>query len=135
MSQNLKLVKYFISQFYEERSLELAHIVSPRFYFIVNSSGKLSFEEYAERMNEMYKTSKSFVTDLRSDDDQTFFADYIIVTEVDGYSEKLCGIAKYYVLNGLLESVHINRHNDEKEMKRLLELMDKDEELCTSYFV
>lgn len=135
MSQNLRLVEYFLSEFYKNRTLELAHIVSPNFYYCVNGGEKEDFETYVQRMNLIFKNSDSFMTPPQTEDDQIFAVDYVISIETNGSIERLYGVAKYNIVNGLLENIHITHHNDQQEIDRLRNLMLSEQKQPTSFFL
>ncbi len=115
VSQNLRLIEYFTSEFYSNKTSELAHIVSPDFNFKINNTAERDFEEYAESMLFMTSNTKFVMGDISSDNDD----DFILNWEMSMYDESReilvgTGHSKFSVKKGLLQSVHIIYDDTEK---------------------
>lgn len=109
MTQNLRLVKYFMSEFYKSKTSDLAHIASPSFVFQRNNGKPLDFDQYALSKAILAVHAEIEFEELKSDNDVVFYCKWtmripdekkIILTGV--------GQSRFIVKNGLLQKVHVS---------------------------
>lgn len=105
MSQNLRLAEYFTSEFYKNKTHQLAHIASPNFEFVLNNRGKKNFEEYAIRTTLVGRKSDIEIGEFTSTDDHLFKA-ACTITKDDGSTAS--GQMKLHVDHGLLQKVQLD---------------------------
>lgn len=116
MSQNLRLVEYFSSNFYLNHTINLAHIASPSFVFRVNGGDKLDFKAFSLRRKLLSQNGKLSIGDISSDDDTTFYADFVAIINS---GEEATGNCTFRVKNDLIERVEINYHLSKVDLKRV----------------
>ena len=104
MSQNSRLIDYFINEFYLDRTYGLAHITSPSFICRINSGVGLNFDEHVERMTLINLNAILIIDDIKSDDDKIFTAEFIIRTNEN---LRASGVFTFKVINGLLDNIRI----------------------------
>lgn len=131
-SQNLRLVEYFVSEFYRKRALELEHIVSTRFTFKLHTLPPVNFKDFADRMAYISDNSTLKIQDIYSDDDVTFFAkSTIYIPREDDADFEALGLNTFFIKNGLLDKVVVDYELSEDEFKYLQMLLKKNAETQT----
>ena len=123
MSQNLRLVEYFTSEFYLGHLLDLSHIASPTFTFTVNSSPPENFEEYAKRTSALNRNGKLIIGKFTSEDDIHFHTNS--VTKLNIGVSASCKLI-FMVSRGLLERVNINYDMPNEEFQIFNQLIFKE---------
>lgn len=122
MSQNLRLVEYFSSEFYRSHTLDLAHIASTTFEFSVNSGPTKNFEEYAKRTAKLNKKANLIIGEFTSEDDIHFHASF--ETKLD-CKVSASGKCMFKVSRGLLERVNIDYDMTKEEFEIFNQLLFK----------
>lgn len=108
MSQNLRLVSYFVSEFYHNKMIELEHITSPNFSFTLHTEKKQTFKEFAERMSYVTENAKLEIGDIRTQDDVYFYASAeLSIPTGDAEDYIVHGENRFMVKNGLLDEVKV----------------------------
>lgn len=120
MSQNLRLVKYFTSEFYFSHTIELAHIASTTFEFSINSGPKMGYEEFASRRALFTKDAKLELGDFTSADDLCFIANF--KSELKN-GQLISGKCIAEVARGLLERVEIKYDMTDGELQELEQVL------------
>lgn len=120
MSQNLRLVNYFISEFYSNNTFDLSHIVSPEFEFFLHTYEKKTFVDYAVRMDLISNCCMLEISPLTTIDDITFNACFKMLiprkNEADIYA---VGINSFVVKDDLLHRVFVHYNQDDDEYNRI----------------
>ncbi len=123
ITKNLKLVKYFTSEFYLNHTNDLSHVASPTFEFSVNSGPVKGFEEYAERRAVFNHNAKLVFGKFRSDDDVHFYTEF--ETQLLNGTEVL-GTCMFEVSELLIERVEIIYNLTDKEFAELERILLKN---------
>lgn len=123
MSQNLNLVKYFVSEFYMDKTIELAHIVSPSFYFTVNSGEPQSFDTYAHHLKLVKQNAELTISEIRSIDADNVEVDFAILSSHNGVYEKYFGTSIFNVTNGMLNNSIIKYHHSKQEFEKIQNIL------------
>lgn len=136
MSQNLSLIKYFVSEFYMDKIMDLAHIVSPNFYFTINSSFRQPFEVYANHLNLVKQDSELTISEMRSVSEQIVEVDFTIIYINEGMYDKIFGTTEFFVEKGMIEHTNIIYHHANEEIVRFQNAMfGLTEPQSKSYFL
>lgn len=116
MSKNLRLVDYFISEFYSNNIFDLSHIVSPYFEFFPHTHEIKTFVDYAVRMDLISRFCQLEISTLETIDDVTFTTCFKMVIPRNNASDLYTtGINSFVVKDDLLHRVfvHYNQNNTE----------------------
>lgn len=106
MSQNSRLVNYFLSDFYRNKVFELKHVVSPNFEFSFQGEKAIGFSQYASRMIYLSKNCDLSILDAKTDDDTIFVSRFeMIIPQPFDNQIIASGVVKYKVEDGLLTKV------------------------------
>lgn len=118
MSKNLRLINYFISEFYSNNTFDLSHVVSPHFQFFSHTHEIKTFVDYVMRMDLLSNCCQLDISTPETMDDVTFVTCFKMVIprkhEPDIYTT---GINSFVVKDDLLHRVfvHYNQNNEEYE--------------------
>ena len=126
-TQNLRLVKYFVNNFYYGRTADLSHIASPKFKYVSNSGSPKNFEEYTRNRDVAFQNVEMFIEDFASEDDVSFKAFYNVIAKDQ---EIFKGDMTLKVVRGLLESVLITHDLSPTEFKGLNNTFINKDKLC-----
>lgn len=124
MSPDLKLVKFFIAEFYNNNATEMAYLVSPTFSFTLNSDDRLNFEFFIQRMRFLNHSTKFEIDAPSSEDDKHFNSEFRlqIPNGEDGFitaSGKVEIITKYE----LIQNINVSYHHSQDEYDQFQRLM------------
>ncbi|MCJ8323477.1 MAG: hypothetical protein HRU29_13305 [Rhizobiales bacterium] len=133
MTQNLRLVNYFISKFYRNRTLELEHIAAYDFEFILHSDEPINFESYAQRTNLLARCCKLQLSDPVSDDDILFVSKFEMeVPRAGNDSLFATGTNNFTVANGLLTKVTVDYHQTQAEFAQIKAALLENDKILTA---
>ncbi|MCJ8323313.1 MAG: hypothetical protein HRU29_04470 [Rhizobiales bacterium] len=119
-----------------DKTIELAHVVSPNFYFTVNSNFKQSFEVYAKNFKIVKQDSELTISEVRIIDDQIIEVDYTILLLIDGEYQKTLVTGQFFVADGLIQHVNLDYHQKKEEFTRFQNtLFGLGEPQLESYFL
>lgn len=122
MSQNQRLVEYFVSEFYRNKTIALEHITSSSFVFIIQSGSEQSFAEYASRMNILSDSCRLELADPVSEDDIMFVSTFSMTVPSPNKEDLVAtGTNKFFVENDLLCKVIVEYDTSADEYKRIQE--------------
>ncbi|MCJ8324309.1 MAG: hypothetical protein HRU29_16195 [Rhizobiales bacterium] len=108
VDHNLRLVEYFISEFYTKKTWELSHIASPTFVFDLNDGEPMDFAEYAESMKRMYSVATIKFGDLKAAGTEQFVANWVMSMKTDrAEMDSGSGYTEFTVERGLLQNVSV----------------------------
>ncbi|NRA87145.1 MAG: hypothetical protein HRU28_07065 [Rhizobiales bacterium] len=108
MSQNLRLVEYFLSDYYRCKKELLAHIVSPTFAFIDSSEDVGDYDRFIE-YTRMFPTKKKLVIKaIESPDDIYFVASYY-TESLDYFNDRYDGKVGVLIKEGLIDKIRIHK--------------------------
>ena len=108
MTQNSNLVEYFISEFYMNKTADLAHIASPSFKFKLNNSKSYNFQNYADSMLFLTQNAEIEFGDVNSVDDVTFVSKWAMFMKIDnGKIDQGLGYTEFQVKKGMLNLVRV----------------------------
>lgn len=116
MSQNLRLINYFISEFYSSNTFHLSHVVSPHFQFFPHTHETKLFVDYAVRMDLLRLSCRLEISSPETMDDVTFVTNFKMeIPRRNGSDLYATGINSFVVKDNLLYRVfvHYNLDNDE----------------------
>ena len=88
MTQNQRLVEYFVSNHYRTLKAELAHVVSPTFEFTDPSNDVGNFDRFIEYTKGFPNDKRFVVDDINTADDMMFIVKFSI--------EYICNSNKVY---------------------------------------
>lgn len=116
MSQNLRLVNYFMSEFYRNKTLNLGYIVSPNFEFYIQDNVKKNFIHYANRMDLLCKCCELEMFSPTTEDDVKFTSKFKMVIEREGEEDLIAtGVNEFVIKDDLLFRVYVRYdHSDEE---------------------
>lgn len=124
MSQNLRLVNYFVSEFYRNRMIELEHVTSPDFSFTLHTGAKQSFTEFAARMGFVNDNAKLELGEIHSTDDTIFIApSKVSIISEDGQEFIATGENSFLIKNELLEEVKVTYNLADNEFALMQKLL------------
>lgn len=108
VNPNLRLVKYFMNEFYANKIWNLEHIASPTFVFDLNNGNPMDFAEYAASMKFTYSVATIDFGDLKALNDEIFVADWVMSLKTDrAEMENGTGLTEFTVERGLLKKVAV----------------------------
>lgn len=127
-SQNIKLIAFFISEFYRKRSLELEHIVSTAFTFKLHNLPAQNFQEFAARMGYISDNAILSIEDIHSSDDTTFVAKSSLSIKRENLPDYVAtGLNTFVIKNGLLDKVIVKYDLTDEEFIDLQKLLSANE--------
>lgn len=127
MTQNLRMVNYFVSEFYRKRTFELEHITSTSFSFKLQLNPEQSFKDFAERMNYINENAKLTIEEVKSEDDTTFYAQSTLrIPDGEGEEFKAHANNIFVVKNGLLDKVSVMYDLTDQGYDRIQYLLRKN---------
>ena len=104
MTQSLRLVEYFTSEFYRDKTSVLEHIISPTFVYKLNSRPDENFQQYAARRMLVDEKATVVLGKLETKDDINFKATYVVTNK---HGESATGVVIIRVEKNLLQEVHV----------------------------
>ncbi|MGL1921998.1 MAG: hypothetical protein OCD03_13320 [Hyphomicrobiales bacterium] len=123
MTDNSKLVNYFINEFLANNSHNLSNVVSPSFSFFLNLGDKQDFNQFATRMQLITTASNLVFTETTTEDDIHFCFDFEIILAPPNEEMKSQGFAQIIAQNNLITQVSINYMSSEEEFEEFQELI------------
>lgn len=126
MSKNHRLVEYFVSEFYLDKTAELAHIVSPKFIFKTPFVDQKNFDEYVIHVHSHVKNSNVTIDHISSKDDSIFEVEFTLETleNTANYGKKVSNIMKIKIEDNLVQQAEIGYdvdvHHDADQLKYIL---------------
>lgn len=109
ITENERLVRYFISEFYSSETFALEHIASTSFTFIVDGGKKMNFHQYAERKDLMSGYCQLVFEMPESDDNVNFKSSFkLVAPQKDKAELHGTGIITFLVKDNLLEEVTVD---------------------------
>lgn len=123
MSYNLRLVEYFISEFYQFEVTDLSHLAAPTFAFTVNGSEPRLFDEFEKRRRYLFHHSCIKHGEFSSSDDKSFFASFEVLT-LEG--DAVQGAIMLQVDRQLLQRVDVNYDLAQEDFDKFYNYLFKD---------
>ncbi|MGL1919888.1 MAG: hypothetical protein OCD03_02560 [Hyphomicrobiales bacterium] len=123
MSDNLKLIKYFLKEFRANSSHNLSNVVSPSFSFFLNLGEKQDFDQFTARMQLITTASNAVISELTSEDDIHFYFDFEVTLAPPNDEVKSHGFTQLIVQNNLITQVSINYMSSEEEFEEFQKLI------------
>lgn len=123
MTDNEKLVRYFVKEYLGQNISKLVNIVSPQFSYILNQHTRKNFAQFAARMRLYTSATVIKVGDISSGDDIHFHYDFEIELPGAETGVKTHGFAQVIVKNDLIHQVDINYHNSQEEFEEFQEMV------------
>lgn len=123
MTYNQRLVDYFTSEFYQFEVTNLAHLAAPDFFFTINSSAPMNFEEFEGRRRFLFLNAAISHGQFKSTNDTDFYASVEILT-LEG--ERAIGEITFSIKDGLLQKVDANYNFTKQEFKIFFDALFKN---------
>lgn len=123
MTDNEKLVRYFVKEYLGHNASKLVNIVSPQFSYILNQQVRKNFNQFTARMRLFTSATLIKVGEISSGDDTHFHYDFEIELPGSDTGVKTHGFAQVIVKNNLVHQVDINYHNSQEEFEEFQELV------------
>lgn len=111
MTQNLRLVEYFISNHYRTLKADLAHVVSPSFEFTSPSNDVGNFDRFIEYTKDFPNDKKFVVNDVSTTDDITFIVEFSI-EKIDSSDKIYESKVEIVIKDNLVDKVWIHKSDD-----------------------
>lgn len=107
LSQNKRLVEYFLDEFYRRNPVELEHIISPSFKFVDSTKLEHNFAQYIEQLRIYMPNVNVIINKIDTEDDVGFLVDFSfeITNSTAEYGKKITDSVLIQVKNNLIESV------------------------------
>lgn len=117
MSDNEKLVKYFVQAYLSGNSKNLSHAVAPSFCYYINHGDQQNFDQFIERMQLLTTTSKVWAGEIKTEDGIHFYYEIAAMLPAPNEGKTAKGFAQAIVHNGLIArlDVHYNESPEEFE--------------------
>lgn len=120
MSQNLRLINYFISEFYSNNTFDLSHVVSPYFQFFPHTHEIKTFVDYAVRMDLLSNSCRLEISAPETMDDITFVTCFKMeIPRRNGTDIYATGINSFVVKDDLLHRVFVHYNQNNEEYKKI----------------
>lgn len=118
MTDNSKLVNFFVANFLADDATELAHLVSPTFTYYLNFGEPKDFSFFTNRMNMLNLSARLKAGEITSGDDIHFH--YDIETKLPAPNTEIAmkGFAQIIVKNNLIQQLEINYEVESKEYEK-----------------
>ena len=123
MSNNMKLVQYFVDGFLNNNETELSNLVSPSFVYSLNHGDVIDFDKFIVRMRFLNSATKFINQEITSEDDAHFHFDFESILPAPNEGVKSDGFAQIMVQNGLIIRVDIHYKGSEEDFQKFQELM------------
>ena len=123
MCCNLRLVEFFVNEFYKSATSDLEYLASPDFVFTMNSSHPMGFKEFADRRSHLFLTAFTTHGEFSSKDGINFVADVEIATFDN---ERFNGVIVFKVEDNLLQRVDVDYNLNGVESKHFKEKLFKN---------
>lgn len=117
MSDNSKLVNYFVKLYLENNSIKMAAFVSLDFSYYLNFGERKNFEQFIERMHLLTSATSLAVSEIVSGDDIHFNYDFEVILPAPNEGVKALGFAQFTVQKKLIHRIDINYQKNENEFE------------------
>uniref|UniRef100_A0A2A4YZ69 Uncharacterized protein n=1 Tax=OCS116 cluster bacterium TaxID=2030921 RepID=A0A2A4YZ69_9PROT len=128
----MKVVSYFVKEFFLKRNTGVGFFTSPSFVFKLDSQQDQTFEEFADRIDHITNNVDIEMEELTSDDDTIFhFKSVINISRDCGSNFLIYGSNTIFLKNGLISKVTIDHDLTEVELEYFLYLLGVNESDAT----
>ncbi|PCI85590.1 MAG: hypothetical protein COB24_12420 [Hyphomicrobiales bacterium] len=125
MSDNMKLIQYFVKGCISNETEKLGNLVSPKFVYVLNLDEYFDWEEFVVRNRTLHHTTNIVIHEISSEDDVHFHYDFDISLPEPNLEIAARGFIQIIVKGGLITRIDAHTNNTEEEFKTFQELREK----------
>ncbi|MBL1242209.1 MAG: hypothetical protein COB13_010195 [OCS116 cluster bacterium] len=126
MSKNLEVVAFFIAEFYENNSTDMAALTAPAFSFTQNSGSRQNFGQFVRRMRFLNHSAKYEIKTPTSQNDTHFYSQFEVQIP-NGNAGFITGLGRVELVieDGLVQAIDISYHKTQEEYEKFQTSMNE----------
>ncbi|MBL1420182.1 MAG: hypothetical protein COC24_006690 [Alphaproteobacteria bacterium] len=105
MSNNMKLIQYFVNGCMSDEMEKLGNLVSPKFQYVLNLDECFSWDEFVSRNKSLRHTTNIVIYEISSEDDVHFHYDFDISLPEPNVAIVARGFIQIMVKAGLITRI------------------------------
>ncbi|MGL1921990.1 MAG: hypothetical protein OCD03_13280 [Hyphomicrobiales bacterium] len=123
MSDNSKLVQYFVNGFLNNSGGELVNLISTNFVYSEANGEDVNFDQFVIRMHFFNSSTTTELGEIKSGDDTHFHFDFLSLLPPPNSGVKLKGFIQIFVKKGLICRVDLHSEVDDENLLKFEDLM------------
>lgn len=114
MSDNLKLVQYFVESCQSDKIEKSGNLISPDFKYVLNLNDYFDWEQFVTRSKLLHHSSNIVIHEITSEDDVHFCYDFDVTLPEPNLGIAIQGFIQIIVIGRLITRLDVHT-NDGKE--------------------